>query len=350
MKKIVKLFTRDISMAVTQWWHAAQTDNFKRELGIGYNAIISQSNGLTQAYFYLESDVEAVKQAFLSKLKKDPDYYLKQRKQFREHIQYCREMITRLNLERNLDQSIIHEMKNSLIDCFPTYRFTLLAPSAWAEDVRKLDGGKETIAAAFEDREFAEGTVEGIDTVLRSLLVQKLKELDKPLRLAKFLTEEEVNALANGNEVNWQEVEERTHGFVYVNGQVFVSKDYQRVFKERGYLYEEEKPTGSQLKGTVASSGGVVKGKVKLLYSVEQLNEFPKGAILVTPMTVPDFIPAMKMAKAIVTDEGGVTCHAAIVSREMNIPCIIGTKFATKLLKDGDLVEVDTEKGTVKKL
>jgi len=67
-------------------------------------------------------------------------------------------------------------------------------------------------------------------------------------------------------------------------------------------------------------------------------------------MTSPEFLPAMKKAKAIITDEGGVTCHAAIVSRELNIPCVIGTKVATKSLKDGDLVEVDTHQGIIRKI
>lgn len=65
-------------------------------------------------------------------------------------------------------------------------------------------------------------------------------------------------------------------------------------------------------------------------------------------MTTPDFVPIMKRASAFVTDEGGITCHAAIVSREMKKPCIIGTKIATQVLKDGDLVEVDADKGVVK--
>lgn len=65
-------------------------------------------------------------------------------------------------------------------------------------------------------------------------------------------------------------------------------------------------------------------------------------------MTSPWYLPAMKKATAIVTDEGGITCHAAIVSRELKKPCIIGTKIATKVLKDGDLVEVDANKGIVR--
>ncbi len=65
-------------------------------------------------------------------------------------------------------------------------------------------------------------------------------------------------------------------------------------------------------------------------------------------MTTPDFIPAMKKASAIITDEGGITCHAAIVSRELKKPCIIGTTNATKILRNGDSVEVDANNGIVK--
>jgi len=73
-----------------------------------------------------------------------------------------------------------------------------------------------------------------------------------------------------------------------------------------------------------------------------------KGYVLVTPMTRPEIVPFLGNAAAIVTDEGGITCHAAIVSRELKIPCIVGTKFATKVLKNGDLVEVDADNGVVR--
>jgi pyruvate, water dikinase len=72
------------------------------------------------------------------------------------------------------------------------------------------------------------------------------------------------------------------------------------------------------------------------------------GDVLVTGMTRPEFVPLMKLASAIVTDEGGITCHAAIVSRELGKPCVIGTKNATKVLRDGMLIEVDAEKGIVR--
>ena len=101
------------------------------------------------------------------------------------------------------------------------------------------------------------------------------------------------------------------------------------------------------IKGKVAYSAGKVVGKVKIIK--DPLKEsFHSGEILVTSMTRIDFVPLMKKAKAIITDEGGISCHAAIVSRELKVPCVIGTKNATRILKDGDNIEIDTENGIIK--
>lgn len=101
--------------------------------------------------------------------------------------------------------------------------------------------------------------------------------------------------------------------------------------------------------GTTASRG-MVRGKVCVLESVHDMSvdDFEKGCILVTSMTRPEFLPYMKKAAAFVTDEGGVSSHAAIVSRELRKPCIIGTRNATRVLKTGDLVEVDADRGVVR--
>jgi phosphohistidine swiveling domain-containing protein len=101
------------------------------------------------------------------------------------------------------------------------------------------------------------------------------------------------------------------------------------------------------IKGVVACRGRA-KGVVRLLHNIHDNYFFEPGDILVTGMTSPNFIYVMKKAGAIVTDLGGTTCHAAIISRELDVPCIIGTKNATKILKDGDEVEVDADNGIVK--
>jgi phosphohistidine swiveling domain-containing protein len=107
------------------------------------------------------------------------------------------------------------------------------------------------------------------------------------------------------------------------------------------------KNSKEDIKGLPAFKG-VVRGVVKIIRHPRELGKIKKGEVLVSPMTLPSFISAMQKAIAFVTDEGGITCHAAIIAREMKKPCIIGTKIATKVLHDGDLVEVDADKGIVK--
>ena len=125
--------------------------------------------------------------------------------------------------------------------------------------------------------------------------------------------------------------------------------------KEADILYDfikkihEVRGKIKQIKGITASLGKT-KGIVRVVLDASKAKRFNKGDVLVASMTRPEYTPLIKKACAIVTDEGGITCHAAIVSRELKIPCVIGTKIATKVFKDGDLVEVDAEKGIVKKL
>lgn len=104
------------------------------------------------------------------------------------------------------------------------------------------------------------------------------------------------------------------------------------------------------LKGLPASPG-LATGKVRIIEDPKDIKEFKDGEILVTLMTSPDWVPAMKKASAIITNNGGMTCHAAIVSREMQIPCLVGTtsrgNAATNVLKNGQEITVDTKNGVV---
>ena len=103
----------------------------------------------------------------------------------------------------------------------------------------------------------------------------------------------------------------------------------------------------TSVKGHSANKGKV-KGIVKIILGSKDFHKLNPGEILVTTMTSVDFVPVMERAAAFVTNEGGITSHASIVAREMNKPCIIGTKNATQILKDGDMVEVDANNGVVK--
>jgi pyruvate,water dikinase len=109
---------------------------------------------------------------------------------------------------------------------------------------------------------------------------------------------------------------------------------------------KEDQKEITEFKGRIASRGKI-RAHVKIIMTSKDFPKMADGDIIVASMTRPEFAPILGKCSAIITDEGGVTCHAAIISRELNKPCIIGTKIATKVLKDGDMVEVDADKGVV---
>ncbi len=97
----------------------------------------------------------------------------------------------------------------------------------------------------------------------------------------------------------------------------------------------------------LAAAPGIVAGRVRVLRSADEGANLEAGEILVAPMTSPDWVPTMRRAAALVTDRGGVTCHAAIASREMRVPCVVGTRRGTEVLREGELVTVDGAAGAV---
>ncbi|MFH1316069.1 MAG: PEP-utilizing enzyme [Candidatus Woesearchaeota archaeon] len=148
-----------------------------------------------------------------------------------------------------------------------------------------------------------------------------------------------------------EELEKLEQPFLQYNDEdlepaTFYGKDAEYVYK--GFL-ESRKGLKTDLKGMVACKGSAI-GKVKIIMTLEEFPKMNKGDILVTFMTRPEYVPLLKKAAAIVTEEGGITSHAAIVSRELNIPCVIGVKEVTTILKDDDIIEVDAEKGVIRKV
>jgi phosphoenolpyruvate synthase/pyruvate phosphate dikinase len=119
-----------------------------------------------------------------------------------------------------------------------------------------------------------------------------------------------------------------------------------RIVKEY-FAILEKTIAASEIKGETASPGKVI-GVARIILNQKDFSKMENGDVIVAPMTRPEYIPIMKKASAIITDEGGITCHAAIVSRELSIPCITGTQVATNSLKDGDLIDVNADHGLVK--
>ncbi len=173
--------------------------------------------------------------------------------------------------------------------------------------------------------------------------------------LLEWYTKEEVHSLlTNGTTVRQAQCEARAANAVFMtqwDGEspestltIFTGDDATLLYRA---LNAESRYT---LKGIVASRGSANATFSGIVQVVTDVNtqEFISGHILVTSMTRPEFVPLMKHAAAIITDEGGITSHAAVISRELGIPCIIGTQHASKMLKNGDRVEIDFSSGHIR--
>ncbi len=176
-----------------------------------------------------------------------------------------------------------------------------------------------------------------------------------------YLTAEEIGQVIAGGNVLLQCKKEERKVVAFFNDRkgevVFLNPEetktvFDFVGQFRGGTISKVAVTDSDIKEIrgFSASRGSVRGTVKVVFSSKDFHKVERGDILVTIMTSVDFIHVMERAAAFVTNEGGITSHASIVAREMGKPCIIGTKIATKVLKDGDIVEVDANNGVVRVL
>ena len=187
-----------------------------------------------------------------------------------------------------------------------------------------------------------ENIIEDCDRVLSQGLINIFKK--KYQNNYQYLSIEEIQS---NNIPDSQYLNKRFQFFIYQNNIKSTPSLKEFINKEKIEINKATETINEEIKGQTAYRGKA-RGKVKVCIRKEDIVKMTKGEILVSVMTTPHFLPAIKLAKAFITDEGGITCHAAIVARELKKPCIIGTKIATEVLNNGDLVEVNADKGIVK--
>jgi len=184
--------------------------------------------------------------------------------------------------------------------------------------------------------------------------ISKQVEINEIYQNAQKLSDDKIKELANIGkliemhygkpmDVEWCEEEGKIYVVQVRPITTINNKAKEKVEEER----EEETTEKRIIMNGLGVSAGIASGSVKIILNISEISKVNLGDVLVARMTTPDMVPAMKKASAIITDEGGMTCHAAIVARELGIPCIVGTKTATKELHEGDIVTVDGKKGVV---
>ena len=164
-----------------------------------------------------------------------------------------------------------------------------------------------------------------------------------------FLTPDELGEILDGKaELKEAEIEKRKGGCVFYEENGIIIWRYEQDYNELMGITEMETTT-NQVYGQVAYPGNK-KGKVCIINKPQEMHKCREGDIVVSINSQPALMPVLLKCSAIVTDEGGIACHAAIISRELKKPTIVGTKIATRVFKDGDIVEVNGESGTVRKI
>ena len=193
------------------------------------------------------------------------------------------------------------------------------------------------------------------ESLLKNYLQKIAKDYNTSFETLYLHSIGEIYKISEGFRLTEEKMQERaTEYAMYYDGVKFSylsGKEGRKVIER----IHKEAETGSEIKGIIANKGKITAKARVLEYTLEDfgkteglIRSMKKGEVLVTETTGPEIIEACNKAAAIVTDEGGLLSHAAIISRELRIPCIVGTKFSTSMIKTGDLIEVDANKGIIK--
>jgi len=192
------------------------------------------------------------------------------------------------------------------------------------------------------------------ESLLKKYLQKIAEDYNVPFEVLYLYSLGEIKKIPDGFNLPEAEIQNRSAKYaMFYDGKehYYSGEESEEIIKE---IHEE--PSSENILKGIPANKGKVKAKARILeYTLDDfgktenlIKSMQKGEILVTETTGPEIMEACNKAVAIVTDEGGLLSHAAIISRELKIPCIVGTKFATSMIKTGDLIEVDAEKGIIK--
>jgi phosphohistidine swiveling domain-containing protein len=202
-------------------------------------------------------------------------------------------------------------------------------------------------------RDYRDMIRQKLNLELRQLYQEIGRRLGLNITEVATLTNEEIVAyLTQGKLFSGEEVRKRKEAYLLIQKGKVVGicsgkEAMDKMQRELGWGKIIE--VDQIIKGMIGSKGKAC-GLAKIIFTNKDLGKVKQGDVMIATMTRQDFVPALRLASALVTDEGSITCHAAIIARELGIPCLVATKNATQVVRDGDLVEVDAIKGILKKI
>ena len=335
-----KTVCRDLTLFSMQLWTRGYL-HIKDLFRQGYTIALGKRSHGTFFIYRDREERQNTLEAFLEKFRDNPkEYYL--------IIQNAEQSVKKIKqiIRRPLTQKSLRMVKKQYIESWPAIIANYYIPDLVAAKMKKMSPQHQEILHYNNTmRTDTEGFYDAVEEALLCYARPFCPRLSgEEIILLSF------DDLLQKKCPTSEELKNRKEAVV-INGRVYSPKEGEKVILRKRYAFEnDEVNTTVKLVCGTSAYKGKVQGIVRLIFNKREIHKVHSGDILVAPMTSPDFLPAMEKAAAFITDEGGMLCHAAIVAREMKKPCIIGTKIATKVFRDGDLVEVDATEGIVKRI
>ena len=336
---------RDLPLFTMSCIGIAYVDLLPTYIGISYGAVGAIGSFGKFHSMFNEQSVEEQTEAFIERqYDKLPELiFLPAEKVIRE---------SKTLLSSHTNRSDAHKILGAITEYYPKYMAVIgMFNCLWRylgdreskgkmteRDVKEISTRRNEVAVIYPR----------VEDVFMHTVTKLEEELGCEGDLLRYLTTSEMSSfLFNNRDLQVDELRKRREGYFYlrVRGEAkdrIYTGDVVNEVRQR--FYTVDSGAVSSIQG-FSAYGGVARGKVYL--SSDAMNTPPEGFILVAPTTHPKDLPLIKQCMAIVTDEGGVLSHAAISAREFKKPCVISTKIASKVLKTGDLVEVNADKGIV---
>ena len=326
---------RDVSLLTNSIFAETYDSIFKKEFNIEFSSVFwFIENGLTRFY--------------RSQLEQDNFAKVLGERAMRRKIEHAKNLAKKLIeytdwfygfLEKNKNLEDLIKNKKKFVDNYRIF-FAYHQAVYWTGDhISKLSLTK--------NKEKSKKIIKILDKAYKynEMVVPDAEKYFKILKIDKFLYDE------IGNDYKFFPEKQRKKGlgvlFIKSKRTILNWKDSKKL---EDYIEKRNKESLmkiKKIKGIVAQKGNY-KGKVYLVKDFRNLKNVKKGIVLVVSQTRPQFNKFIKQAGAIITDEGGMLCHASMLAREFKIPCIVGTRIATKVLKTGNIVEIDSKKGLIR--
>jgi len=358
---------RDWSVAYCQMAQISAVKEFKKQFGWSYSDLLFEWDGKNETLYRAnEEHIHGMYNFVTNKIKNDINFISKISISLLKDIKNYQILLENwLKLDFNdYDNEFVSKifltLNKEYIPLLPRFLIIMYFP-------QQLEQHYQIYKAQYQkENDICINTRAQVDKILAPLteeLLRKIGEyslkitnIDNKKQFGRFLTIKEIENLLSNNylkkEISLYDelLKKRSKHFLIADGDInFLSiRDY---LKNKSWEIVEHKviDNAKYIKGksTIEFLNNII-GKVKIVQNKTELFKIEEGDIIVAPMTTPEYALVYKKIIAIITDEGGITCHAAIISRELKIPAIVGTKVATKIFKDNDIVEINTKTGEVK--